>query len=49
MNWNEFLHMGGYGFYIWCSYAAAAVVLGLNSILPLRRNKKLKHAIESTK
>ena len=47
MNWNEFFHMGGYGFYIWLSYASAAIVLGLNVILPLRRNKVLKLNIES--
>jgi heme exporter protein D len=42
MNWAEFLHMGGHGFYIWLSYAAAAIVLGLNIILPLRRYRALK-------
>lgn len=47
MNWGEFLHMGGHGFYIWFSYAAAAIVLGLNVILPLRRNRMLKLDIES--
>jgi len=47
MNWSEFLHMGGHGFYIWFSYAAAVVVLGLNVILPLHHNKVLKLNIES--
>lgn len=42
MNWAEFLHMGGHGPYIWFSYAAASIVLGLNIILPLRRYRALK-------
>ena len=49
MNWSEFLHMGGHGFYIWFSYAAAAIVLSLSIILPLRRNRILKQNIESAK
>jgi heme exporter protein D len=30
MNWSEFFAMGGYGLYVWGSYAATAVVLILN-------------------
>ena len=48
MNWGEFLHMGGHGLYIWFSYAAAVIVLGLNVILPLRRFRALKMDNEST-
>jgi len=39
MNWAEFFAMGGYAFYVWASYAVAAVVLGFNVWLPLRRRK----------
>ncbi len=39
MSWNEFFAMGGYGFYVWTSYAVAAVVLAFNVLLPLRRRK----------
>jgi len=39
MNWSEFFAMGGYALYVWGSYAVAAVLLTLNVILPLRRNK----------
>ena len=39
MNWAEFFAMGGYGFYVWGSYAFATVVLVLNVIAPLRRRK----------
>jgi len=41
MNLNEFLHMGGYAFYVWTSYGLALVVLLVNVILPLRQRKKL--------
>ena len=39
MNWAEFFAMGGYGFYVWGTYAFATVVLVLNVIAPLRRRK----------
>ncbi|MFM2008498.1 MAG: heme exporter protein CcmD [Pseudomonadota bacterium] len=38
MNWNsvgEFIHMGGYGFYVWGSYFMVAAVLALE-VLQLR-------------
>ena len=41
MNLNDFLHMGGYAFYVWTSYGIALAVLLLNVILPLRQRKKL--------
>lgn len=40
MNWAEFFNMGGYAFYVWSSYAIAAVVLLANLVLPLRRLRK---------
>lgn len=33
---DSFLHMGGYAFYVWTSYALALLVLGLNWMLPRR-------------
>ncbi len=45
MNWAEFFAMGGYGFYVWASYAVAAVVLALNVWLPLRRRKRAHRAL----
>jgi len=36
----EFLAMGGYGFYVWTSYAIAFVVLILNVIIPMFQRKK---------
>jgi len=38
---SEFLHMGGYGFYVWTSYGAALVVLGLNVAAPIVRRRRL--------
>jgi heme exporter protein D len=33
---TEFLHMGGYAFYVWTAYAITTVVLVLNVFIPLR-------------
>lgn len=41
MNWAEFFAMGGYGKFIWSAYGAAAVIIILNIVLPLRRHKKV--------
>lgn len=38
----EFLHMGGYAFYVWLSYAIVAVMLAINLIVPLRRHRRLR-------
>jgi heme exporter protein D len=37
----EFLAMGGYGFYVWTSYAIGFVVLLLNVIVPIYQRKQL--------
>ena len=41
MNWSDFWNMGGFAFYVWTSYALAAVVLALNIVVPLAR----RHAV----
>ena len=38
---SEFLHMGGYAFYVWTAYGAALVVLGLNVAAPIMRRRRL--------
>jgi len=38
---KEFLYMGGYGFYVWGSYAIAAVVLIANIVLPKYQHKTI--------
>lgn len=51
MDWGTFLHMGGYAFYVWGTYALAAVILGINVWLPLRelrqQQKLLKQETET--
>ena len=41
MSLQEFLHMGGYGFYVWTSYGLCAAVLILNVMLSLTRQRKV--------
>lgn len=36
----EFLHMGGYGNYVWSAFAISIVTLGLNFALPLFYERK---------
>ncbi len=52
MNWAEFFNMGGYAFHVWTSYLLAAVILGLNVWLPLRKfrtqQKKIRQQHETT-
>jgi len=39
-SFDEFLAMGGYGFYVWTSYGIAFVVLLLNVVLPMMQRKQ---------
>lgn len=41
MSLSEFLHMGGYGFYVWTAYGTATVLLALNTLLPVLRHRRL--------
>jgi heme exporter protein D len=43
MQWNslqDFLHMGGYGLYVWGSYAMALLVMVLEPVLAQRRHRR---------
>lgn len=42
MNLSEFLHMGGYGFYVWTAYGIVALLLTLNTVLPILQHRRLK-------
>lgn len=43
MSFQEFIHMGGYGFYIWTSYAAATVIfIGLYVSVKMQNKKLVK-------
>ena len=42
MNWNsfdQFLHMGGYGLYVWGSYGVTALLLAAEGLLARRRHR----------
>ncbi|HCK76653.1 MAG TPA: heme exporter protein CcmD [Gammaproteobacteria bacterium] len=38
---TEFLHMGGYAFYVWSAYAVTAAALVVVVIVPLRRRARM--------
>lgn len=43
MNWNsaaEFFHMGGYGFFVWTSYAVCAVCMLAEPLLARARHQQ---------
>lgn len=42
MNLTEFLHMGGYAFYVWTSYALAAIILIANLVIPVLSGRRLR-------
>ena len=43
MSFQEFIDMGGYGFYIWSSYLITAVVfIGLFIALKMKKNRLMK-------
>lgn len=42
MSWSQFFSMGGYGFYVWGSYAIALVALGGEVLLLRQRRKSLQ-------
>jgi heme exporter protein D len=52
MNWNsasDFFHMGGYGLYVWGSYAVTVALLVIEPLLAAqRRRKALEHARDAT-
>ncbi len=39
MSLQEFLYMGGYGFYVWTSYGIATIILAVNVIIPIIQRK----------
>jgi len=41
----EFLHMGGYGAYVWSAYAVFFVVLLVDAIAPSRQRRRTLHDI----
>jgi heme exporter protein D len=50
MNWHsasEFFAMGGYGLYVWGSYAMTAALMGLEPLLAARRHAQARRAAAS--
>ena len=45
MNWQEFFHMGGYGFFVWFTYATFFIVLGLGIVLPVTKRRSLEREL----
>jgi len=43
---NEFLHMGGYAFFVWTSYGLTAIILIANIILPMQRKKEIINSLK---
>ena len=47
MNWHSaeaFFSMGGYGLYVWGSYAVTALFMGLEPLLAVRRHAQARRA-----
>jgi heme exporter protein D len=42
MNWSNFFYMGGYGFYVWGSYIATLILLGVEVLQLLKRRNTLR-------
>jgi len=42
---HDFLAMGGYGLYIWISYALTLLVLVVNLLTPILRKKEIVQSI----
>ena len=38
---TEFLHMGGYAFYVWSSFLLSLIVMAAHLIQPWRREKRI--------
>lgn len=44
-NWSDFLHMGGYAFYVWTAYGLTLVVLSMAVLAPWRRHRRLRREL----
>lgn len=41
----DFLNMGGYGFYVWSAYGVTFLVLVVNAVLPVLRERQLRREL----
>lgn len=44
-SFQEFLHMGGYAFFVWTAYGIAAVVLVFNFVRPMICERQLRRRL----
>ena len=50
MNWqsmDEFLHMGGYGLYVWGSYAVTLAVMAMETALARKRRREAMSTVRA--
>jgi heme exporter protein D len=50
MKWNsinDFIHMGGYGLYVWGSYGVTLAVMVVEALLARRRLARAREAIRT--
>ncbi len=47
MNWQQWFDMGGYGAYVWSSYALTAIILLWNLITPIFRRREVLRKIQN--
>ena len=50
MSWNgigDFLHMGGYGLYVWGSYAVTLGLLAVEALVLVNRERGLKRRLRT--
>lgn len=42
---QEFFYMDGYAFYVWTSYALALIVLVINVVAPVQREREIRRRL----
>ncbi len=45
MTFSQFLAMGGFAFYVWSAYGFAALVVLVNAVQPVIRNRKVRRTL----
>ena len=48
MNWSEFWAMGGYGLYVWGSYAMTALIFSFNVWAARQRYKTVRRQLQES-
>ena len=44
-SWTDFFHMGGYGLYVWGSYAVTAAVMLAEPLMARARHRRARAAL----